>query len=190
MINLVLFGPPGAGKGTQAIFLAKTFNLVHLSTGDLLRQEIAAQTDLGRHADELISKGELVPDSVVIAMIEAKLKKPKTTVGFIFDGFPRTVPQAKALDELLRKHRSKVSVMLCLEVDKDELIGRLLKRGLTSGRCDDAEASTIENRINIYNEKTAPIINYYESQGKYHPIHGIGDVEEIASRLRETVEKL
>jgi adenylate kinase len=190
MINLVLFGPPGAGKGTQAIYLAQTFNLVHLSTGDLLRQEIAAQTELGRIADGIISKGELVPDSIVISMIEAKLKKPKTTVGFIFDGFPRTVPQAKALDELLRKHGSKVSVMLCLEVEKEELIGRLLKRGLTSGRCDDADAATIENRINVYNEKTAPLINYYESQGKYHPIQGIGEIEQIASRLKETVEKL
>ncbi|HZK93783.1 MAG TPA: adenylate kinase, partial [Prolixibacteraceae bacterium] len=172
------------------IYLAQTFNLVHLSTGDLLRQEIAAKTDLGRLADELISKGELVPDSIVISMIEQKLKKPKTTVGFIFDGFPRTVPQAKALDELLRKHHSKVSVMLCLEVEKNELIDRLLKRGLTSGRCDDAEASTIENRINIYNEITAPIIQYYESQGKYHPIQGVGEIREIAARLKETVEKL
>ena len=190
MLNLVLFGPPGAGKGTQALFLAQTFNLVHLSTGDLLRQEIAAKTDLGLIADEIISKGELVPDSIVISMIEEKLKKPKTTVGFIFDGFPRTVPQAQALDQLLRKHHSKVSVMLCLVVDKEELIDRLLKRGLTSGRCDDAEAATIENRINIYNEKTAPIISYYESQGKYFPIQGIGAIEEIAARLRETVKKL
>ncbi|HEY3388078.1 MAG TPA: nucleoside monophosphate kinase, partial [Prolixibacteraceae bacterium] len=111
-------------------------------------------------------------------------------VGFIFDGFPRTVPQAQALDELLQKHHSKVSVMLCLEVEKKELIDRLLKRGLTSGRCDDADAATIENRINIYNEKTAPLINYYATQGKYHPIHGIGEIEEIAARLKETVEKL
>ena len=190
MLNLVLFGPPGAGKGTQAVYLAQTFNLVHLSTGDLLRQEITAKTELGQIADEIISKGELVPDSIVIAMIEAKLKKPKTTVGFIFDGFPRTVPQAEALDKLLRKHHSKVSVMLCLEVDKKELIDRLLKRGLTSGRCDDADALTIENRINVYNEKTAPIINYYESQGKYHPIQGIGEVEDIAERLRQTVKNL
>ena len=123
-------------------------------------------------------------------MIELKLKKPKTTVGFIFDGFPRTVLQAIALDNLLRKHHSKVSVMLCLEVEKEELIGRLLKRGLTSGRCDDADAATIENRINVYNEKTAPIISYYESQGKYHPIHGIGAVDEIAARLSDAVEKL
>src|SRR5665647_2293624 len=126
MINLVLFGPPGAGKGTQAIYLAQTFNLVHLSTGDLLRQEIAAKTDLGRAADEIISKGELVPDSIVISMIEVNLNKPGTTVGFIFDGFPRTVLQAQALDELLKKHNSKVSVMLCLDVEKDELISRCL----------------------------------------------------------------
>ena len=189
MLNLVLFGPPGAGKGTQASFLAQTFNLVHLSTGDLLRQEIAAKTDLGRIVEEIISKGELVPDSMVIEMIETKLKEPKTTVGFIFDGFPRTVPQALALDELLKKHHSKVTVMLCLEADKEELINRLLKRGLTSGRCDDADATTIENRINVYNEKTAPLVSYYENQGKYFPIQGIGAIEEIAARLKAAVEK-
>ena len=189
-MNIIVLGKAGSGKGVQSEILAQKFNLVHLSTGDLLRQEIAAQTDLGRIADEIISKGELVPDSIVIDMIESKLKKPKTTVGFIFDGFPRTVPQAQALDQLLRKHHSKVSVMLCLEVEKEELIDRLLKRGLTSGRCDDADAATIENRINVYNEKTAPIIRYYESQGKYHPILGTGPIEEIASRLKETVENL
>lgn len=190
MLNLVLFGPPGAGKGTQALLLAQTFNLFHLSTGDLLRQEIAAKTDLGRIAAELISKGELVPDYIVTSMIEERLKKPKTTVGFIFDGFPRTVPQAQALDKLLLKHHSKVSVMLCLVVDKEELISRLLKRGLTSGRCDDLEAATIENRINVYNEKTAPIISYYESQGKYYPIQGVGTIEEIAENLKHTVKSI
>lgn len=190
MLNIVLFGPPGAGKGTQAVFLAQTFNLVHLSTGDLLRQEIAAKTDLGIMADELISKGELVPDSIVIAMIDVRLKKPKTTVGFIFDGFPRTVPQAEALDDLLRKHHRKVTAMLCLEVDKDELITRVLKRGLTSGRCDDMDAETIEKRINIYNAKTAPIIKYYQDQKKYHPIHGMGTIEEITESLKITIENL
>jgi adenylate kinase len=190
MLNLVLFGPPGAGKGTQAIFLAQTFNLVHLSTGDLLRHEIAEKTDLGNIASEIISKGELVPDSIVISMIESKLKKPKSTVGFIFDGFPRTAPQAKALDELLNKHHSKVSVMLCLEVGKEELVNRLINRGLTSGRIDDTDRATIENRINVYNEKTAPIISYYESQGKYRSIQGIGAIEEIAARLKSAVEGL
>ena len=190
MLNLVLFGPPGAGKGTQALFLAQTFNLIHLSTGDLLRQEIAAHTALGRMADELISKGELVPDSMVISLIGTKLKMPGTTSGFIFDGFPRTVPQARALDTLLQTHHAKVSAMLCLEVDKQELINRLLKRGLTSGREDDADAGTIEKRINIYNIKTAPLIDYYANQGKYHPIHGTGDIAEIAARLKETVSRL
>ena len=187
MLNLVLFGPPGAGKGTQAILLAQTFNLVHLSTGDLLRQEIAEKTDLGRLAEQLIDKGELVPDYLVVSMIEAQLNKPKTTIGFIFDGFPRTVAQAQALDQLLMDHHSKVSVMLCLVVDKEELVERLLKRGLTSGRCDDLEAATIEHRIDIYNEKTAPIISYYESQGKYYPIQGMGTIAEIAENLKQAV---
>jgi adenylate kinase len=127
---------------------------------------------------------------IVIGMIESKLKMPKTTDGFIFDGFPRTVPQAQALDDLLKRHNSEVSAMLCLEVEKEELIDRLLKRGLTSGRCDDADAATIENRINVYNQKTAPLVNYYENQGKYHPIKGIGEIDEITTRLKEAVEKL
>ena len=190
MLNLVLFGPPGAGKGTQAVFLAETFQLAHLSTGDLLRQEIAEKTELGLAAAEIMSKGELVPDSIVIGMIESKLKAPNNAGGFIFDGFPRTTPQAQALDELLSRHHTKVSGMLCLEVEKDELVSRLLNRGATSGRADDTDVATIENRINVYNEKTAPIINYYSGQGKYHPIIGIGAIEEIAAKLKETVEKL
>ena len=190
MLNLVLFGPPGAGKGTQAILLAKTFNLVHISTGDLLRQEIAAKTELGRVAGELIDKGELVSDEIVISMIEARLKKPRCTVGFIFDGFPRTVAQAQALDKLLTKHHSKVSVMLCLVVEKEELINRLHIRGLTSGRCDDLEATTIEHRIDIYNEKTSPLIKYYDIQGKYFPIPGMGTIEEITENLTLAVKRI
>lgn len=190
MLNLVLFGPPGAGKGTQAKYLAETFNLTHLSTGDLLREQIAAGTELGMAAQELISKGNLVSDSIVIDMIESKLKHRKSTIGFIFDGFPRTVPQAKALDKLLSKHRSNVSIMLCLDVDKDELVKRILNRGLTSQRADDMDVTTIENRISVYNEKTAPIINYYAEQGKYHAVQGIGTIEEIAGNLRKTVESI
>lgn len=190
MLYLVLFGPPGAGKGTQALLLARTFNLVHLSTGDLLRHEIAEKTELGIIADSLIGKGEFVPDSIVVDMIEARLKKPKTTNGFIFDGFPRTVHQAEALDALLKKHHRKVSGTLSLEVTKDEMLKRLLNRGLTSGRNDDSDRATIEHRINIYNEITAPIIRYYQNQGKYFPIHGIGAIEDIAVRLKETVESL
>jgi adenylate kinase len=188
MLNLVLFGPPGAGKGTQAIFLAKTFNLAHLSTGDLLREEIAAGTELGMAASELMSRGELVPDSIVIGMIESKLKGKKSTDGFIFDGFPRTVSQAEALDRLLLKYGSSVSGMLCLDADKEELVRRIVNRGLTSGRADDTDAATIENRISVYNEKTAPIIDYYAKQGKHHGVPGVGSIEEIAEKLRKSVE--
>lgn len=190
MLNLVLFGPPGAGKGTQAVFLAETFKLTHISTGDLLREEIAAGTPLGLAANDLISAGNLVPDSMVIGMIESKLEEKKDTAGFIFDGFPRTVPQAAALDELLAKYKSGVSAMLSLEVTKEELIKRLLLRGETSGRADDLDAATIENRISVYREKTAPIIEYYRNQGKHRPIKGIGSIKDIADELKRTVETL
>jgi adenylate kinase len=188
MLNLILFGPPGAGKGTQAKYLAETFNLSHLSTGDLLREQLAAGTELGLAAKEIMSKGELVPDSIVIGMIESKLTDNKSTAGFIFDGFPRTVKQAEALDEMLAKHNSNVSVMLSLEVEKEELIKRLMLRGETSGRADDTDPATIENRISVYNEKTAPIIDYYAGQGKHRAIKGVGTIEEIADDLRRTVE--
>ena len=164
MLNLVLFGPPGAGKGTQAKFLAVTFNLSHLSTGDLLREQLAAGTELGLAAKEIMSKGELVPDSIVIGMIESKLNEKNTTEGFIFDGFPRTVSQAEALDEMLSRHNTGVSLMLCLEVDKEELIKRVMLRGQSSGRVDDTDTATIKNRIIVYKEKTAPIISYYAGQ--------------------------
>ena len=188
MLNLILFGPPGAGKGTQAKFLAETFNLTHLSTGDLLREELAAGTDLGNAARDLISRGDLVPDSIVIGMIESKLEGRTSTAGFIFDGFPRTVPQAIALDELLSRYDSSVSLLLCLEVDKEELIKRIVNRGETSGRTDDTDAFTIVNRINVYDEKTAPIIDYYARQGKYRPIKGVGTIEGIAKSLMESVD--
>jgi adenylate kinase len=188
MLNLVLFGPPGAGKGTQAKFLAETFNLSHLSTGDLLREQLAAGTELGLAAKEIMSKGELVTDSIVIGMIESKLNEENTTEGFIFDGFPRTVSQAEALDEMLSRHSTGVTLMLCLEVDKEELIKRVILRGQSSGRVDDTDRDTIENRINVYKEKTAPIISYYAGQGKYHSIYGIGTIEEITKNLRKSVE--
>jgi adenylate kinase len=188
MLNLVLFGPPGAGKGTQAKFLAETFNLSHISTGDLLREQLAAGTELGLSAKEIMSKGELVPDSIVIGMIESKLNEKKTTDGFIFDGFPRTVSQAEALDEMLSRHSTGVSMMLCLEVEKEELIKRVILRGQSSGRVDDTDRDTIENRIIVYKEKTAPIISYYAAQGKYHSIYGIGTIEDITKNLRRSVE--
>lgn len=190
MLNLVLFGPPGAGKGTQAEFLIESFKLDHLSTGDLLRSEMAAGTKLGLEAKNFMEKGELVPDAVVIGMIESKLESNKESNGFIFDGFPRTVDQAKALDVLLEKNGTPISAMLSLEVEKKELVNRLLSRGKVSGRADDQDQSIIENRINVYNEKTLPLIEYYEPQGKHFGINGMGTIDEIAGRLKEVVEKL
>lgn len=188
MLNIVLFGPPGAGKGTQAMYLKKNFKLIHLSTGDLLRSQIASETELGLQAKTFIDRGELVPDALVIGMIKTKLNQCANIRGFIFDGFPRTVDQAIALDELLNNNNTPVNGMLALEVDKQELIDRLLERGKTSGRSDDADVSIIENRIKTYNEKTAPLIDYYSKQNKFHSINGMGTVEEIATRLNEVTE--
>ena len=190
MLNIVLFGPPGAGKGTQAEFLVKEFELIHLSTGDLLRSEIAAGTKLGIEAKKLIDKGELAPDEIVIGMIKNKIEANIGAKGFIFDGFPRTVAQADALDDLLKEKGVSISGMLSLEVDKKELIGRLLNRGKTSGRTDDQDESIIENRILVYHRKTSPLIAYYLQQGKHFPINGMGTVQEIAARLKSTVSKL
>lgn len=187
MLNLVLFGAPGAGKGTQADFLIEKFKLIHLSTGDLLRSEIAAKTELGLEAKRLIDKGFLVSDSIVISMIKSKLLENKDANGYIFDGFPRTVEQALALDELLEENGSSVSGMLCLCVDKEELINRILSRGKTSGRADDQDVSIIRNRIKVYNEKTDPLRDYYSAQNKYYKIDGMGSVDEIAQRLIDTV---
>jgi len=190
MINLVLFGPPGAGKGTQACYLSKAYHLIHLSTGDILREEIAAETEIGLKAKDLICRGELVPDSMVIDLIRNKLDKNPTVNGFLFDGFPRTVPQAEALDKLLVHYRRNVSAMLSLEVENEELISRLMMRGATSGRSDDADRTIIENRIQVYHEKTEPLINYYKDAGKYESINGQGTVEEITARLKEHINKL
>jgi adenylate kinase len=190
MLNLILFGPPGAGKGTQAEFLIDTFNLIHLSTGDLLRSQIAESTQLGLEAKGFMDKGELVPDDVVIGMIRSKLEDNRDAAGFIFDGFPRTVAQAKALDSLLNEKGAPISGMMSLEVEKQELINRLLNRGKTSGRSDDQDESVIENRINVYNEKTSPLKDYYAAQKKHFPIDGMGNIEDIAGRLKAVVGNL
>ena len=190
MLNLVLFGPPGAGKGTQAEFLINTFNLIHISTGELLRSEIAAGTELGKIANQFMAKGELVSDDVVIEMINAKINNNPEAKGFIFDGFPRTVDQAKALDRLLNAKGNPVTAMLCLEVEKEELIRRLLGRGKVSGRADDQSQKIIENRIEVYRNKTEPLIEYYNQQNKHYNIKGMGTIEEIAERLIKKVESL
>jgi adenylate kinase len=190
MLNLVLFGPPGAGKGTQADFLIAKYKLIHLSTGELLRTQIAAETELGVEAKYYMDKGFLVPDSVVIGMIKSKIQENRDAKGFVFDGFPRTVAQAKALDEMLESNNIPISGMLSLMVDKKELINRLLLRGKTSGRSDDQDVTIIENRINVYNEKTAPLINYYESQNKFYNIDGTGSIENITERLIQTTESI
>lgn len=190
MLNLVLFGPPGAGKGTQAEFLINTYDLLHLSTGDLLRSEISEKTNLGLEAKKFMDKGELVPDAVVIGMIKNKLDNNQKVKGFIFDGFPRTVEQAKALDELLNENQTPISGMLSLEVEEQELTDRLMKRGMISGRPDDQDLNIIKNRIQVYHQKTAPLAEYYSKQGKYFSINGMGEIPEIASRLIETVGKL
>ena len=187
MLNLVLFGPPGAGKGTQAEFLAKSYHLIHISTGDLLRSELAALTTLGLEAKAYMAKGELVPDSIVIGMIRNRITSASNAKGFIFDGFPRTVEQANALDSMLNENNMPISGMLSLEVEKQELVKRLLLRGKDSGRADDRDQNVIENRINVYNQKTLPLINYYDSQNKHFGINGMGSIDEIAERLKKVV---
>ncbi|UCH15528.1 MAG: adenylate kinase [Bacteroidales bacterium] len=190
MLNIVLFGPPGAGKGTQAEKTIEKYNLIHLSTGDILRSELADQTVLGLEAKKFMDKGELVPDEVVIGMIETKIDRSTDTKGFIFDGFPRTTAQAEALDRLLLKKETGISAMLMLAVEHDELVKRLLNRGKDSGRTDDQDISIIENRIRVYNNETAPLIDYYKQQGKYHAVNGMGTIEEIFQRLCYTIDNL
>lgn len=179
MLNLVLFGPPGAGKGTQSENLIRKYQLVHLSTGDLLRSQIAAGTELGLRAKSLMDQGLLVPDEVVIGMIEGKLTENQQAAGFIFDGFPRTVKQAVALDNLLAQHGTKITTMVALVVDEEELIRRLLKRGETSGRPDDKDEATARRRVSVYNNETMPVAEHYAHQGKYAAISGVGTINDI-----------
>jgi adenylate kinase len=183
MLNLVLFGPPGAGKGTQSQNLIQRYGLVHLSTGDLLRSQIAQGTELGLHAKKLMDAGELVPDEVVIGMIESQLAGNKTAAGFIFDGFPRTIPQAQALDVLTKRYDTGISCMIALEVTEDELVKRLLERGKTSGRPDDQNEDLIRRRVVEYNTKTAQVASYYAEQGKFHSVYGIGEIDDIFHQL-------
>jgi len=188
MLNLVLFGPPGAGKGTQSQKLIEKHGLIHLSTGDLLRGEIAQGTKLGLEAKKLMDEGMLVPDEVVIGMISNKLDANKDAEGFIFDGFPRTVAQAEALDQLLKSKESAISGMIALEVNDDELEHRLLLRGKDSGRADDANPEVIRKRIKEYNDKTAPVANFYKKQHKFTSINGIGSIDQIYGAIDTVIE--
>lgn len=183
MLNIVLFGPPGSGKGTQSAKLVEKYGLIQLSTGDLLRGEIKEGTELGLQAKKLMDAGQLVPDEVVIGMIRGKLDSNPQAKGFIFDGFPRTVAQAEALDNLLEERNERIAKMLALEVPNAELITRLLLRGKDSGRADDQNEDVIKNRINVYNNETLPVANYYKAQGKFTSIEGVGEIDEIFEKL-------
>jgi adenylate kinase len=186
-LNIVLFGPPGAGKGTQSEFLINRYNLVHLSTGEILRAEKDAGTELGQMAQEIMGRGELVSDDIVIGMIRNKIEANNDAKGFIFDGFPRTKAQAEALDGMLNAKSEPITAMLALEVPEAELVKRLLGRGATSGRADDQDEAVIRNRIREYENKTAPLKDYYGAQGKYKAIDGVGSIEEITGRLIQAV---
>ena len=182
MLNIVLFGPPGSGKGTQSEKIIAAHHLVHLSTGDLLRAEISSKTPLGLKASGIMQKGELVPDEVVIGMIENRIDQQKDAKWFIFDGFPRTVAQAQSLDALLAKRKLAITVMISLDVPRQELINRLLKRGREQGRSDDT-LEVIENRIKVYEDQTFPVMDYYKKTGKYKGVEGTGSIEDIFKRI-------
>ena len=188
MFNLILFGPPGSGKGTQSENLIKKYGLKHLSTGDLLRSEIAAQTPLGLEAKKLMDKGQLVPDEVVIGMISSALDNNPQAKGFLFDGFPRTVAQAEALDKLLKLKGTEISAMIALLVGEEELVKRLLNRGLTSGRSDDTNEEVIRARIIEYRNKTSVVADYYKQFEKFAEVKGEGSIEEIFESLCQEIE--
>lgn len=189
MFNIILFGPPGSGKGTQSEKLIAKYGLKHLSTGDLLRSEIAAQTPLGIEAKSIMDKGQLVPDEVVVGMISSALDKNPSVPGFLFDGFPRTEAQSVALDKLLKIKGTEIGIVLALEVSEDELVKRLLNRGLTSGRSDDTNETVIRARITEYKDKTMVVANYYDQFEKVVHIKGEGSVEEIFSALCSEIDK-
>jgi len=190
MKNFLIFGPPGSGKGTQSVKLADKFNLKHLSTGDMLRAEIAAGSELGKKMSLIMAKGELVPDAVVIEMIASKIDSTKGVAGFLFDGFPRTVAQTEELEKMLNARGMKIDCMLVLDVDHDELVKRLILRAEQSGRPDDKDPDVIENRIDVYKEKTEPIIDYCRRHDLYYPVDGVGSIDDIFGRLCAVIEKI
>ncbi len=190
MINLILFGPPGSGKGTQAALLIDRYGLVHISTGDLFRYEMSNDTPLGQQAKAYMAKGELVPDAVTIGMLRNKVEAHPDAKGFIFDGFPRTIKQAEALDELLVEKETAVAALLALQVDEEEIVARIKNRGASSGRADDNDESIIRNRITVYKNETTPVYDYYAELGKSHSINGIGSIDDIFGRLYRIIDTL
>ncbi len=188
MLNLVLFGPPGAGKGTQSENLIKKYQLTHISTGDLFRKHLGEGTELGKLAQKYMDQGNLVPDDVVIGMVEVKIKDHLNGKGFIFDGFPRTIAQAESLDKMLAEHGMSISLMVSLEVPEDELRTRIKERAKTSGRVDDQDDAKITNRIQVYQKETTPVAAYYKDQSKFHGIHGVGTITEIFDEICSVVD--
>lgn len=188
MFNLILFGPPGSGKGTQSERIVEKYGFKHLSTGDLLRSEIAQKTPLGLKAQKFMDKGQLVPDEVVIGMISAAIDANTSAKGFLFDGFPRTAAQAKALDDLLQNKGASINVMLALKVDEEELVARLINRGKTSGRSDDTNESVIRARIVEYHNKTAVVADYYQKFDKVVTINGVGTIDDIFNALCKEID--
>ncbi|MEN8249677.1 MAG: adenylate kinase [Bacteroidota bacterium] len=188
MLNIVLFGPPGAGKGTQSEKLIEKYHLTHLSTGDLFRMNITEKTEMGLLAQKFMDDGNLVPDEVVIGMVADKIKNTPDAVGFIFDGFPRTVKQAEALDDLMNDNGTPIVTMLSLSVEEEELLARLINRGKDSGRPDDQNIDKIKNRFTVYKRETAPVADFYGSQGKLINIEGVGGIEAIFGRLCDAID--
>ncbi len=190
MLNLILFGPPGSGKGTQAALLVDKYGFLHISTGDLFRSEIGNQTDLGLLAQSYMAQGKLVPDTVTIDMLRKKVEANPEVTGIIFDGFPRTIQQAQALDALLAERSSEVTALLALTVDEDEIVQRILNRAKTSGRSDDADEGIIRDRIAVYENTTTPVFDYYEERGKSFRVKGMGSIDEIFARLSAIIDHI
>ncbi|MDF9798485.1 adenylate kinase [Catalinimonas alkaloidigena] len=188
MLNIVLFGPPGAGKGTQSEKLIKHYNLLHISTGDLFRKHLGEGTKLGQKAKSYMDEGKLVPDQLVVDMVDVKLQENHDASGIIFDGFPRTIPQAEALDKLLQSKDMPIIATVMLEVPDEELINRLLERGKTSGRTDDQDRAKIETRLNVYKQETLPVANYYDKQDKLAKVNGVGAIDDIFQRISSAID--
>ena len=189
MFNLILFGPPGSGKGTQSDSLVEKYGLIHLLTGNLLREEISQKTPLGIEAKGFMDNGQLVPDEVVIGMVDSYFDKHSEAKGFLFDGFPRTVAQAEALDKLLDLKKTEIAAVLALEVSEEELVKRLLNRGKTSGRSDDTNEEVIRKRFAVYSNETKPVAQHYKKAHKFHPIKGEGTVDEIFKSICKEIDK-